>query len=330
MRKMEQQVKYKEVNVIRIYILFLLLCCAVLQSQAQNKAFILLEQPTTEDRYAIKQVKLNSKSLYKVDYEVEMYNIIFPKDHSNHERIVLFSILPDFKSNSLWTELQDSSAIKDAKRLRDLDQLFMPPIGYNTNMNLKRKFFHEFYLVKEENGKYFQANVCLMELFEITSMNPRLLAPYGLLNLQEAPLKLADYLKIYPQDHPQKIAYPFHLFGKNYAIDFTNGWRSWKEYLSKEIKLADGVSAYQFWTAASSNVADYPDISRGIERFIYIPGTGIIAGSYDFHFYRHENRVKEHYPDLLPTNKLSENEWNSNVINERTMIASGYEDKFDK
>lgn len=320
----------KQLKLSTIYSLLLLLCCTALHVHAQNKKFILLEQPSTEDRFYIKHFKLNTRSLYKVDYNVEMYNIIFPKDHSKHERIVLFSILPDFRSNDLWVELQDSSAIQDAKRLRDLDEFYLLPIGYHTQMNLKRKFFHEFYLVKKEDNKYFQAKVCLMELFEIKSMNPLIPSPYGLLNLQEAPLKLADYLEVYPQNDPKSLSSPFHLFGRYYAFDYIDGWRSWKEYLSKKIKLSEGDSAYQFWTAASSNVADYPDISKGIGRFIYIPGTGIIAGSYDFHFFRHESRVEDHYPDILPTNKLSKNEWNYNVINERMMIAAGYEDKFQK
>lgn len=307
----------------RFFILFFLCFVSLQIALAQNKVYVLLDSPSEQDSFQLHHYRVHTLDLYKVDYDVELYNVVFPRNERSYERIILFSALPDFHSKSLWREIKDTSILVDVRKVKELEHLFMPSLGYHDGMDLKRKFLNEYILVKKSGGKYLQAKVCLMEMFEVKNMTPIIPSPYGLLNLQEQPVSLATYLKNYIESNPNSISYPVHVFGKQYGVNYKEGWRMWKEYLSKVFVTHTGQSAYQFWTSAATNIADFPDISRGIERFVYVPGKGIVGGSYDFHFFKHDSRVLDHNPDLLPTNSLTKEEWNENVLKERVMIADG-------
>jgi len=62
----------------------------------------------------------------------------------------------------------------------------------------------------------------------------------------------------------------------------------------------NGKEAYKFWKYAGWNVADGSNFRRGIDCFLFMPGVGIVGGSFDFYFqYRVSN-------ELLLKNYLSE------------------------
>ncbi len=52
-------------------------------------------------------------------------------------------------------------------------------------------------------------------------------------------------------------------------------------YLSKSYTLGKD-SAYQFWTFCDWNRKDGRNLQRGIDRFVFIPGKGIVGSSFDF------------------------------------------------
>lgn len=86
--------------------------------------------------------------------------------------------------------------------------------------------------------------------------------------------------------------------------------RDRKEFLSRKY-LIKGAEAYQFWTYTDWH-EDYRsyEYNRGIDRFVYIPGKGIIGGSYDFYFFKHRKELN------LTISKFIEN-----MLEEKVMIA---------
>lgn len=146
----------------------IVLCLVFIQcAVGQNKEFVLLEHPSEQDSFQLYHYRINTLDLYKVDYNVELYNVVFPRNERSYERIILFSALPDFHSKSLWREIKDTSILVNVRKVKELENLFMPSLGYHDGMDLKRKFLHEYILVKKSGDTYFQAKVCLMEMFEV-------------------------------------------------------------------------------------------------------------------------------------------------------------------
>ncbi|WP_223583020.1 hypothetical protein [Sphingobacterium sp. GVS05A] len=83
------------------------------------------------------------------------------------------------------------------------------------------------------------------------------------------------------------------------------------EYLFVKKKLKDNNLAYQFWTYTNwhAHAHEY-EFDRGIDRFVYLPGKGIIGGSFDFYFYFHRKKLPIKYVDFM-----------NNIKEEKVMIA---------
>lgn len=97
----------------------------------------------------------------------------------------------------------------------------------------------------------------------------------------------------------------------NVLFDFLRGKR---KYLLEVIRVRNEELAYQFWTYTDWYGQD-PEfkINRGSDRFVYLPGKGIIGCSFDFYFYFHRKKLSIEYIDFM-----------QNIKEEKVMIADRY------
>jgi hypothetical protein len=78
--------------------------------------------------------------------------------------------------------------------------------------------------------------------------------------------------------------------------------------------LKNNSDGYQFWTFIDWTAPDSSYyIERGIDRFVYLQGKGIIGGSFDFYFYFNRKKLPIKYTDFL-----------NNIKEEKVMIADNF------
>src|SRR5690606_24074194 len=95
-------------------------------------------------------------------------------------------------------------------------------------------------------------------------------------------------------------------------------WLVQHEYLSRVFDI-NGEKAYQFWSFTDWRGQDNLKLHRGIDRFVYMPQKGIVAGSYDFWFlFVNSWSFIENGRDRH--NKTKEELW-QNVLQEKVMLA---------
>ncbi|MGJ1411940.1 hypothetical protein ACR78Z_19900 [Sphingobacterium thalpophilum] len=302
-------------------ILFLLLIIHSICAEAADKKYVLLngKNDIREDNKSY--FLLNTKKLYKVDYNIEIYNFLFPENEDRNKNLILFSILPDQITGRGWEEIKDRDIIKNLLDIETLKQeLFLPSFGSSgSEYGNPQKYFSEYLAVKKSGEKYFYAPNTLLEKFTIVSYENIFPSVYGYLNLKQPKVGLKEYFELFKKSLPNELS-PFAFDKRVVAPSYRLGSRLWKEYLSKEVKTSAGT-AYQFWTIGSSNGADYYDWTKGINRFLYHPTKGIIGGSYDFYFRDYVGNGYELIKQQKPLNKLSDAEWNQNILEEKIMTV---------
>lgn len=286
-----------------------------------NKHYVLLNgnadiEATTQSNFV-----LNTKSLYKVDYDIEIYNFLFPENEDRNKNLILFSVLPDLQTGKGWQEIKDQTIIEKLLDLKSLQkELFKPIFGINdSEYNNSQKYFGEYIAVKKKGKKYYFAPNTLLEKFTIVSFENTFPSVYGYLNLKQPKVELKWYWQLFKKSFPNEPS-PFEFDKKVVAPSYKFGCRLWKEYLSKEVSTSAGT-AYQFWTVGASNGADYYDWTKGINRFLYHPSKGIIGGSYDFYFRDYVGNGYELIRQKSTLNKLTNEEWNENILQEKIMTV---------
>ncbi|PVH26285.1 hypothetical protein [Sphingobacterium corticibacter] len=242
-------------------------------------------ETSKNDNYRIFNYSLDMSNLYKKNLKVITYNIVFPKNENNYERILLISVLPDHTSGDQWTKIDTSEMELQDVPIIDLQSLFVSNVGYTNGQmkNIERKYFNKYQVVFQNNGETYISKNCLLELFEVKSVDPIFPSPYGQLNLMESPIKIKDYVNQFSKHYSFYSPALSGFVDDTKKLNYREWWRIWKDYLSDKVKFSDAVG-YKFWTTAFNNSNHNLDFSRGVERFIYIPERGIVAGSYDFFF----------------------------------------------
>lgn len=290
-------------------------------AKSVNRRYVLLNGVADVETIDKSNYVLNTKSLYKVDYNIEIYNFLFPEDEDRNKNLILFSVLPDLQTGRGWEEIKDQTIIKNLLDVTTLDKkLFKPIFDINdSEFSNSQKFFGEYIAVKKIDKKYYFAPNTLVEKFTIVSLDNTFPSVYGYLNIKQPKVELKLYWQLFKKSLPNEPV-PFE-FNKNVVSpSYKFGSRLWKEYLSKEVNTSAG-SAYQFWTVGASNGADYYDWTKGINRFLLHPTKGIIGGSYDFYFRDYVGNGYELLKQQSPLNKLSNEEWNNNILEEKIMTV---------
>lgn len=327
MKEIHEKIKAKGQNVNKFFLLIILIASG-LDAIAQGKYLVI---DSTDAGYATKHYRLNTRDLYDTDFNIETFNILFSEKYNSsknlnqYERILLVSVLPDISTGKLWEEI-DAKDIKEhtigpAEYVRSVS----PVLGFKNNVfDLKK--FNETRLVKEEEGKCWVSLNCLIESFEIVPNGlPFFSSIYGQLILDQNMVAIKEFVENYPpEEYKDVLDIPLLLSGRGGSADNLNGWRTWKEFLSKVVSVNGRGKGYQFWTCAATNVADNYDANQGVGRFIYVPGKGIIGGSYDFYFLRPPSHYLAKSGKNIYSHRLTSEQWDRNIIEEKVMIAEGF------
>ncbi|WP_392420608.1 hypothetical protein ACF3OE_04595 [Capnocytophaga canis] len=277
-------------------LLIILFLCSFLGFSQSEKNYVLLD--SLASKYQVNKYTLNTNKLYGVHTEVEMYNIL------RGEIILLISVLPNLYNNQpKWKEIQwqeiKNNVISPEKITRRIINIISPYEA--SDYMLESKEFNKFSLVKKENEKYYVAKFSLFEWFYVVEfksyINVSQIKNY-ILNLGQNPIKRIDFME---GKDKESFFIPHHL--RNI-------------YLS-QIENHGNEKIYRFWTFDGWQVSDYYNEHRGIDRFAYIEGKGIVGGSYDFYFkfvpkYTSKNHI---YIKLTPE------QWEENGLQEKIMWA---------
>ncbi|WP_333578060.1 hypothetical protein [Sphingobacterium sp.] len=307
-------------NRLRVVVIltFLILC---FHSEAQVKYFILDDSFQAAD---VTKYKLNTNSLYRIDREISLFNLITSASTNiGHDGrlnilqdydIMLFAVLPDLSGDEDWIKINPDTiqkAIVNFENLKELRNNNILSFQHNV-VNEKTKFFNSYKIVIKQGDTYYASKNCLLQFYSVRNRSDFFANIYGRINTVGLACSILQFEKIFKSTYPN---YEFPIFrigeGTHSFLDWATDRR---EYLSKTLKLKNNSDGYQFWTYMDWTVPDSSyDIERGIDRFVYLPDKGIIGGSFDFYFYFNRKKLPIKYTDFL-----------NNIKEEKVMIADDF------
>ena len=313
--KMEKYV----IKRFRLWLLMPLLIVS-LSLSANVKYILLADQP---QGCILDNYKLSTDNLYGIKKSVELFSLTFidgiaiDRNKLNQQKdlnLILIAVLPDLEGNRDWTEIQLDSIKNDTIPHQYLKRL----LGANTYADFdktygaKTKYFDEYQIIRKIGNKYFVSKHCLIQFFAVRNRPSIFQHVFGTINIEQEPLKITEMETIFKKRYAGTNFPPYTIGDTPYsyssAIDYL---RDRKEYLSKTIKFQNNEIGYQFWTYTNWHAHDHElEVDRGIDRFVYVPGKGIVGGSFDFYFYFHRKKLPIKYSGFL-----------NNVKEEKVMIA---------
>lgn len=266
---------------------------------AQRPVYISIDM--LESNYKVNAFTLLTAELYGTDDSIQMYNIFI-----GEEDLLLFSVLPPFDDLGHWEEITiGSTDLTDISTFKEtIEQKIKNGARLPKSMSLA--------LVKQIDGRFYASRQCLFEHFRIREYHEALNTPAGTINIARPRISQnemkAAYAKLFP-------GATFPSFSNKSALIKDQALIG--EYLAKVVHV-DGQKAYLFWVFDDWNVVDGPNVHRGIDRFIYAPGLGIVGGSYDFHF------AFSNPWQPIPAYKryrISMDQWQQHILDEKVMLA---------
>ncbi|OPC34943.1 hypothetical protein BAX99_06515 [Elizabethkingia miricola] len=246
-------------------------------------------------RHDINKYSLKTLDLYGIDKKIEVYNV-----NINSNGILLITLLPDLKEDVNWIKIDYNLLKNKIMNDSEINNLISTMSDVNTPEMKTMKYG----ILKKENNEYFMASYSLIEYFSIMEYKYPLVVRYGTINIKGETISINDMWNFYKKEMPNE-RFPLDLRHNPYPYQSPNPFIE-RNYLSKKYKIKN-ENAFQFWTLDVWNTMDGYNTRRGIDRFVYIPGKGIVGGSYDFYFAR---KPKISYDAL----------WD-NILNEKVMIA---------
>ena len=243
-------------------------------------------------RGELKSYTLNTKELYGIDKNIIAYNFFVG------EGIVLFSALPNLWEGEDWLKV-DYEKIKE--KIVPKNDIFY---FISNNFNEVKKT-NKFGLLKKVGNDYYVPLTCLTEYISIRSYSLPFIVDKNTINLLDRKVSIQEMYDYWKKTNT-KHNFPLEVKNGGSFLDTSLE----RYYMSKEFKIKN-EEAYQFWAFNSWNVMDGYNLQRGIDRFVYIPGKGIVGGSYDFYFEF----------NLAQEGKISRDKLWDNIINEKVMLA---------
>ena len=286
-------------------ILYLLLFCSW-AIEAQEQKYILLDSLTAH--YQVKHYTLRPHSFYE-GKEIEMYNVFNQGVFFSYNYLTLISVLPDMNNANSWVEVSKEEVEKATVKIEEVRR------------SNKNKFLNSFSLVKKEDDKYYKARCCLVEVFQLMDYSSNVhLNDSNIINTKQDFVTYAELKKeLNKGTHISKYASPME--DKESFLDscFESIYLSGTEKRGKD-------TVYLFWTfTAWNNRSGLEAYHRGIDRFAYIEGKGIVAGSYDFlfdtqssrHSHNSEPAIKKEVGRELIWAEELKKEWSEKEKNKR-------------
>ncbi|MDO5608342.1 MAG: hypothetical protein Q4G08_07810 [Capnocytophaga sp.] len=272
-------------------------------SQDDHRIYILLDSLAND--YDIKKYTLNTQELYGIDRDIEMYNV-FWKDGM----LLLISVLPDLESGKDWEKIDIKlyeSKLQTAQKimLRGMDALYKG-VAYEGYREAKE--MNTYKLIKRKGNSYYECSYCLFEWFHIVDYPPFYkigMPTNSIINLGQEMVSMEKFETV-----GEKLPVPLGI--PEFTPDYLNNI-----YLSRK-ELVNGDMLYRFWTYSDWRVIGFYNVQRGIDRFAYIPGKGIVGGSYDFYFwFKNPRRTRKYKYEV----NLSPEQWKQNIYDEKIMWA---------
>lgn len=311
--------KLLKVEKMKIFI-FLLYLSIHLQSVAQTKYFVLENNKDFE----LSSFKMNTQPLYKVNREVTLFNLMKKEDNligkdgklngQSDYNIILFSVLPDLSGKEDWEKIDLDTIHSSIITFDKLQQLHTKnTLSYFNNVIKETtKYFNTYKIIVKKGSDYYKPKFCLLQFYSVRNRPDVFTSVYGTINTEDSKYSIIEFEKIFKETYP-RLDFPLNRMGEE-PLSFIDWTRDRKEYLSKKISLGNNLIGYQFWTYIDWTKHHFQyDFERGIDRFIYFPGKGIIAGSFDFYFYFHRKELPIGYADFM-----------QNIKEEKVMIADNY------
>ncbi|MDO5609131.1 MAG: hypothetical protein Q4G08_11820, partial [Capnocytophaga sp.] len=218
-----------------------------------------------EKEYTIKKYTLNTQKLYGIDKDVEMYNIA---NHNSNFRgyVILITALPDIDQNTTWKKI-DSVIV---------NQNLIPAEVFKKEFHSKKKIFNQYKLIKKINTQYYASENCLVEGISFVKYPPVFnLSGEGTANLSGNIVSYQEVRKAYQDTYSDK----FPMENKGVFLHHTI-----KNIYLSAIETINNMKVYRFWTFDDWHDEYGYNYHRGIDRFAYVEGKGIVGGSYDFYF----------------------------------------------
>ncbi len=220
-----------------------------------------------------------------LDNGAELFNVFL-----GDSTFVLFSALP-FKDGQNWVPADESKVSENNITANALHDTLISAYktcsrsyGYNYSP-LKRS---DIQIAIKRQGKYYIPKTCLTEFFWVISqevMFPNVTI-IGCINPLSPPITTKEY-----EDRNLKIQgeYSCNTIASTKATGGSALVRPLERpllFYSGPVKIGS-LTGYKFWTFTDWRVTDASNSHRGIDRFVYVPNVGIVAGSYDF-WYQHK------------------------------------------
>ncbi|MDO5104490.1 hypothetical protein [Capnocytophaga sp.] len=195
----------------------------------------------------------------------------------------MFSVLPDLETGENWEEIS---------YILIENQLFTAEDFQKTILNTDEpKMFNKYRLIKKVGNKFFVAKNVLIEKFRVLDIDTSLkISGSNVINLKDEIMTYQDVKKAYLS----QISDKFPMEG--YADEYSSIKKEFRAIYLSRIEQKNNEKVYRFWTfdnfkeerkyydeVIQNNSYNY---HRGIDRFAYIEGKGIVGGSYDFYFDR--------------------------------------------
>jgi len=293
-------------KILEILIISLLLMWKSMIGVAQNlpkDGYIMLD--SLNKNFKVNSYTLYTKELYDIDGKIELYSF----DMWGGNILLVLSVLPSFTEKGNWKKVNFDS-IKDKILTGSQIRRYATDIYNSKEISSEDINTLKFALVKKADGHYYVSNVCLTERFNVRNYTfPLIATRKKTINIGSPAITIQEFNKKLPQ-------YMTSMNPKNdHSLLLDRGLLE-NYYLSKKLVIGKDT-AYQFWNFTDWQVMDGWNVQRGVDRFIYIPGKGIVGGSYDFWFafkpWREDYIVKG-----VPVSR--EKLWD-NIINERIILA---------
>lgn len=291
----------------------ILLGLTALTSFAQNPRYIMLD--SLEAKYTVHKYTLRSDSLYGTSHEIELFNV----ELAHKKSVTLFAVLPDFYDGTSWDEI----------KLVDIPTERIIPSGqYHQIVNLPTGQEHiigaprwDIKLIKKQGDKYYVSERCLTEYFILQNFGSEFNSPRYVMNIGQTPLSIRDMKDVFEKSFPGTKYIMTSYFEENFPnlMKPDGGYEYIRRYLSDTFTL-HGQEAYQFWTYAPWNGSGGHNDHRGIDRFVYVPGMGIVGGSFDFYF-KYTFPWKSGKSAPQKSNTLTKEQWIGNILDEKIMLA---------
>ena len=124
-------------------------------AKSADRNYVLVGEMDNTETFDRSIFSLNTKTLYNVDYKIELYNFFFASNDDHNDNLILITVLPDLQSGKGWEEIKDKKILDNLLDIKVLhDQLFRSRFTYIDSESVNsQKYFGQYIAVKKVGEK---------------------------------------------------------------------------------------------------------------------------------------------------------------------------------